>query len=106
MSYRYMRIIIFFDLPTTTYNDRKAYRYFRKKLIKDGFIMMQESVYCKLALNNSIVKSEMARIEKYKPAKGLVSALIITEKQFSQIKYLTGQKKFDIVDSESRLIVL
>ena len=101
-----MRIIVFFDLPTTTYNERKVYQRFRKKLISDGFIMMQESVYCKLALNNSIVKSEMKRLEKEKPTKGLVAILIITEKQFSQITYLTGRKKFNIEDSESRLIVI
>lgn len=106
MSYRYMRIILFFDLPTTTYNERKIYQNFRKKLIQDGFIMMQESVYCKLALNNSVVKSEMMRLEKYKPLKGLVAVLIVTEKQFSQIKYLTGEKKFNVEDSESMLIIL
>jgi CRISPR-associated protein Cas2 len=101
-----MRIIVFFDLPTTTYYDRKVYQHFRKQLIKDGFIMMQESVYCKLALNNSIVKSEMAKLEKIKPLKGLVFALVVTEKQFSQIKYLTGNKQNDTEDSESRLLIL
>ena len=43
-----MRIIVFFDLPTETNEDKRAYRHFRKALIKDGFIMMQESVYTKL----------------------------------------------------------
>ena len=47
-----MRILVFFDLPTETSKDRKIYSKFRKFLIKEGFIMMQESVYSKLALNN------------------------------------------------------
>ena len=45
MSYRFMRIIVFFDLPTETALDRKNYTKFRKFLIKDGFIMLQYSVY-------------------------------------------------------------
>lgn len=51
MSYRYMRIIVMFDLPVITASDRRAYTQFRKYLIKSGFLMMQESVYCKLAQN-------------------------------------------------------
>lgn len=106
MSYRYMRMILFFDLPMQTYIDRKEYTLFRKFLINDGFIMMQESVYCKLALNNSIVKAERTRLEAHKPPDGDVELLVITEKQFSQIDYIVGKKKAETEDSENRLIVL
>ena len=44
-----MRIIVFFDLPVITAKSRRDYYNFRKYLIKSGFVMMQESVYCKLA---------------------------------------------------------
>ena len=94
MSYRYMRIILFFDLPSVTYSDQKEYSKFHKFLIKNGYIMMQESVYAKLAL------------KKNKPAKGLVQILVITEKQFSRMEYIIGNKKTDVVDTESRLIIL
>ena len=30
MSYRYMRIIVFFDLPSVTYVDQKEYNKFHK----------------------------------------------------------------------------
>lgn len=30
MSYRYMRMIIFFDLPSVTYADQKEYNKFHK----------------------------------------------------------------------------
>ena len=46
-----MRLIIFFDLPVGTVAERKAYVGFRKFLINEGFLMMQYSVYSKLALN-------------------------------------------------------
>ena len=106
MSYRYMRIILFFDLPSVTYNDQKVYNKFHKFLIKNGYIMMQESVYAKLALNNSVVLSEKEKLKKNKPAKGLVQILVITEKQFSRMEYIIGNKKTDVVDTESRLIIL
>lgn len=51
MSYRFMRIIVMFDLPTVTQAERQEYTKFRKFLLKSGFIMMQESVYTKIALN-------------------------------------------------------
>ncbi len=106
MSYRYMRIIVFFDLPILTYKDQKEYRLFRKLLINDGFVMMQESVYCKLALNNSIVKAQVKRIRDNKPSAGDVEVLIITEKQFASIEYICGSKQTLKEDSEERLIVL
>ena len=48
-----MRVIVFFDLPVDTLEHKRAYRKFRKFLIEKGFLMMQESVYCKLALNGN-----------------------------------------------------
>ncbi|MDK7119332.1 CRISPR-associated endonuclease Cas2, partial [Streptococcus oralis] len=53
MSYRYMRMILMFDMPVDTVEERKAYRKFRKFLIDEGFIMHQFSIYSKLLLNNS-----------------------------------------------------
>lgn len=43
-----MRILVMFDLPVITDTDRREYRKFRKFLILNGFLMLQESVYCKI----------------------------------------------------------
>ncbi len=101
-----MRIIVFFDLPTETANDRKIYAKFRKLLVNEGFIMLQESVYAKLALNNSIVNSIKDKIYKNKPPKGIVQLLVITEKQFSEIEYVIGEGSTDVLDNTERFIVL
>lgn len=93
MRYRFMRILVFFDLPTETAKDRKNYLQFRKFLIKEGFIMMQESVYAKLVLNNSITNSIKDKISKNKPQKGIVQMLIITEKQFNSMEYIVRREK-------------
>ena len=101
-----MRIMVFFDLPVETAKDRKEYSKFRKFLIKEGFIMMQKSVYTKLALNNSIVKSIKDKLYKNKPKNGIVQILVITEKQFSNIEYVIGKNESHIVDDIERMIIL
>lgn len=64
-----MRILVFFDLPTETLEDRRNYRHFRKFLMSSGYIMLQESVYVKLALNKTVVDSSVAAIRNHKPPK-------------------------------------
>ncbi len=88
-----MRILVFFDLPTETSRDRKIYSKFRRFLVKEGFIMMQESVYSKLTLNNSITNAIRDKIEKNKPPKGIVQMLVITEKQFSSMEYIVRKQR-------------
>lgn len=106
MSYRFMRIIVFFDLPTLTSTDKKNYRQFRKFLIKNGFYMMQESVYCRMAHNQSVEANVKAAIRKNKPPEGLVQVLSVTEKQFQKMEFVTGNKKSDVIDTDERLIIL
>ena len=52
MNYKFMRLIVFFDLPMVTDKDHREYAQFHKFLVKNGFIMMQKSVYTKLVINN------------------------------------------------------
>ena len=106
MSYRYMRIFVFFDLPTLTLENMREYRKFRRHLIKSGFMMLQESVYCKIALNQTAVSSVCDNLRKNRPAKGLVQILTITEKQFAKSEYLIGESQSDVVNNDERLIIL
>lgn len=106
MSYRFMRILVFFDLPTITPENMRNYRLFRKALLKNGFFMMQESVYCRMVLNQSIEKSAIDAIRKAKPPEGLVQILYVTEKQFSKMEYLVGKANKEVIDSDERLIIL
>ncbi len=101
-----MRILVFFDLPTETNEDRRNYRMFRKHLILNGYIMLQESVYVKLALNKTVVDSCLKALRNIKPPAGDIQVLTITEKQFSKIEYILGEKHTDIIDSDERYIEL
>lgn len=106
MSYRYMRILVMFDLPVGTESGRKNYRLFRKYLIKSGFLMLQESVYCKIAQNTTVADAIIANVRKNRPDDGLVQVLKITEKQYSRMEYIVGESKSDVLDSDERLVVL
>lgn len=64
MSYRYMRVLVLFDLPMVSAQERRIYSKFRKYLIKNGFLMLQESVYCKMALNQTAASSIMDGVKK------------------------------------------
>ena len=65
-----MRVLVFFDLPVLTSENRRAYAKFRRFLLKNGFLMLQESVYCKLALNSSAVNAIVDNVHKNKPEEG------------------------------------
>ena len=101
-----MRMIVFFDLPVTTLQNRREYAKFRKHLIKSGFMMMQESVYCKLALNQSAADAIIENLKKNKPSRGLVQVLTVTEKQFSRMEFILGSYESDIITSDERLVIL
>lgn len=101
-----MRIVLFFDLPTLTEKNRKEYARFRKFLIKTGFMMLQESVYVKLALNATTTNTLMNNLEKNKPEEGLIQILLVTEKQYSKLYMLLGENRNEVLDTTERLVFL
>ncbi len=102
-----MRLVVFFDLPTETAAQRKSYRQFRKFLIKDGYLMMQESVYSKMVLDGATADAVVARLRRHRPSQGLVQVLRVTEKQFASMDDIAGARADNhVVDTPDRLIVL
>ena len=106
MSYKYMRVVVFFDLPVLTDKNRRDYRTFRKYLIKSGFLVMQESVYCKLVPNGNGADSVIENLKKNKPPEGLVQGLRVTEKQYAKMDYIVGKSRSDVLDTDERLVIL
>ena len=101
-----MRLLVFFDIPTETVADRRAYVHFHRYLVKAGFLMLQESVYCKLSLNATAQAQTVTGLHRNRPPKGVVQILSVTEKQFSRMEYLVGDYQGDILQSDERLIEL
>ena len=101
-----MRVIVMFDLPTETSMDRRHYRWFRKYLIDDGFVMMQESIYTKICINIHAVKQVELNIRKNKPPKGIVQVMSVTERQFAGMQIIVGELDNTYIQDDSRLVVL
>ncbi len=87
-----MRLICMFDLPMETADEKRRYRQFRKNLLREGFIMMQFSVYIRTCPNKDFVTRMEKRIQKIVPPEGNIRLVTITEKQYQNIKLLIGSK--------------
>ncbi|MGP1608963.1 MAG: CRISPR-associated endonuclease Cas2 [Clostridium sp.] len=101
-----MRVLVMFDLPSLSNEEKREYRTFRKHLITKGFLMLQESIYCKLALNQSEAAYIVDNIKRHKPKSGLAQILCITEKQYSKMEMIVGEANTEIINSDERLIIL
>lgn len=86
-----MWLFVMFDLPTGTKKEKKAYSEFRKNLLKDGFAMLQWSVYIRHCSSQESAEVHKKRIERFLPDKGQVSVLQITDKQYGDIKNFWGK---------------
>lgn len=104
---RYMRLLVFFDLPVVTAIQRKRYAQFRKNLIKEGYLMVQKSVYSKLVVNDAAAGAAVARLRKSRPPEGLVQVLKVTEKQYSTMICIAGNEVVhDEIDTMEEFLVL
>ncbi|GAA6114315.1 CRISPR-associated endonuclease Cas2 [Apilactobacillus apinorum] len=101
-----MRLMIMFDLPTDTAENRRNYRKFRKSLINEGFLMIQYSVYCRVCVTKQSAEFLEKKISVMAPKKGLIQSFMMTEKQYADIHFITGKKVDDIRNTSDRTIIL
>lgn len=107
MKYKVMRVICMFDLPVETDEEKRGYREVRKSLIKEGFIMMQYSVYIRTCPNRDYANRLQRRVQKIAPDKGNVRLLMITEKQYQDMILIIGTKSTsEHVIGVERMIIL
>ena len=90
LTRKFMRLIVFFDLPTTSKAEKRAYTLFRRFLVKDGYDMIQWSVYGRIVNGWDDANTHLKRLTANLPSAGSVRCLQISEKQFAQIRLLVG----------------
>lgn len=96
-----------FDLPVETEKEKRAYREFRKQLIKNGFVMMQYSVYIRTCPSREYTQRLENKIEKVVPSNGNIRLITITEKQYNDMKILVGSKSLkEAAIGSERMIVI
>ena len=92
-GYRCMWVLTMFDLPTDTKAARRQYTQFRKVLLKDGFTMMQYSVYIRHCASRENANVHVQRVEFNIPPDGEVRVLLITDKQFERMHVFWGKRR-------------
>tara|TARA_R110002049_G_scaffold63757_1_gene169199 strand:- start:10044 stop:10376 length:333 start_codon:yes stop_codon:yes gene_type:complete len=88
----FMRLLVFFDLPTTSRKDRRAYTLFHRYLVKQGYDMIQYSVYGRVVNGLDNLETHMNRLRANLPPNGLVQCMRVTEKQFAGMHLLVGDQ--------------
>ena len=91
-AYRVMWMMVFFDLPTDTKKDRHHAALFRKKLIRDGFAMMQFSVYVRHCSSYENLEVHRKRVQMALPPSGCINILAVTDKQFGRMEMFINTK--------------
>lgn len=89
---RHMRLMVFFDLPVRTKEQRRTASAFRKWLVKDGYYMLQLSVYVRLCNGTDAAEKHVQRLLVNAPLNGSIRVLTVTEKQYAAIKIIAGKK--------------
>ncbi len=90
---RFMWLFVFFDLPVKTKPERRAATRFRNFLLKDGYMMIQFSVYARICNGKDRIDKHMQRLQAVLPESGSIRAMQITDKQYERMKILVGTRK-------------
>lgn len=88
-----MRMLVFFDLPVKTKAEQRSATKFRNFLLKDGYYMIQFSVYARICNGYDTVETHKRRLAANLPENGSIRLLTITEKQYESIEILLGKLK-------------
>ena len=95
-QYREMRMIVIFDIPTLTKEQRRTYTEFRDNILRDGFIMIQYSVYSRFCRNDTEYLKLLRRIKTYAPRDiGETRVFKMTEKQYQNMAIFSSTQKAD-----------
>lgn len=90
---KFMWLFVFFDLPVLTKPERRTATRFRNFLLKDGYMMIQFSVYARICNGQDRVDKHLKRLQSVIPEKGSVRVMQITDKQYERMKILVGTRK-------------
>lgn len=102
-QYRILWVFVFFDLPTETKKDRKQYALFRKNLKRDGFSMLQYSIYVRHCNSRENANVHQKRVKSFLPPKGEVIMFTLTDKQFGMMEFFKGIKTSNRPDTPQQL---
>ena len=103
---RFMWLMVFFDLPVKTAAERKTATQFRKFLLKDGYAMLQWSVYARVCNGQDRVDKHTLRLRNALPPRGSIRCLCVTDKQYGRMQILLGNRANAEKNGPEQLVLL
>ena len=107
-GFRVMWVMIMFDLPTKTKKNKKSYHWFHNELEKEGYMMIQYSIYAKVFASVESALSGKKRIKDFiaKNIKsGNIRIIIFTDKQFGSMDIIIGEQPKEEKDGYKQLLL-
>lgn len=100
-----MWMMVLFDLPVVSAEDRKIATKFRDFLCKEGFNMCQFSVYARFCGPREKTESIHRKINDNIPDKGKVSIITFTDKQFGSIVHMFNNRRKKSRETPDQLLI-
>ena len=90
-AFRMGWILAMFDLPVLTKPQRQIASRFRVRLRKEGYLMIQYSVYARPCVTVEQMETHADRVRKFAPATGNVRLLFMTDQQWANSQTVIGE---------------
>jgi CRISPR-associated protein Cas2 len=104
-GYKAMWLFAMFDLPMEEAQMRKEYAQFRKELLRQGFTMLQYSVYVHYVRSEESEEVHRRRVMLSLPSHGQVRLVSVTDRQFEKMEVYVGRKREKVEDPPMQLML-
>lgn len=76
--------------PTNRRGTKMAYTAYRKRLVAEGFVLLQPEVFMRVSPTRRAAEALLEHLREDVPQTGAVCVLTLTERQYASMCYLTG----------------
>jgi CRISPR-associated protein Cas2 len=104
-GYRAMWLFAMFDLPVDKPELRREYAKFRGALRRQGFTMLQYSVYVHYAASDETEETLRRKVQAALPNHGQVRVVSVTDRQFEKMEIYVGKKRKAVEDPPMQLML-
>ena len=104
-GYKAMWLFAMFDLPVDEKELRREYAKFRKTLLKQGFTMLQYSVYVHYVRSEETEDVYRKHVQAALPSHGQVRLISVTDRQFEKMEIYVGKKRKKVEDPPLQLML-
>ncbi len=98
-----MWLFAMFDLPVNKPDLRREYAQFRASLLKQGFSMLQYSIYVHYVASEDSEETLRRKVHAALPSHGQIRIVSVTDRQFEKMEVFVGKKRKPVEDPPLQL---